>query len=190
MAGKADILIQAGHEGRHSGATGAEGPLGREIDWTPIVADAATQALINAGISVIREDANLYGEYHVKLALFIHFDGSKKACQSGASIGYSKQSDAPAALAWKQLYSNYWPYTWMNDNFTENLRQYYGFKYTLTTDAELVLEFGELTCLEQARWLKPRLKWLGHLLAHFASQRIGKGSIPPPVPLVTEPLVA
>jgi hypothetical protein len=64
--------------------------------------------------------------------------------------------------------------------FTENLRQYYGFQYTNTSDAELVLELGEITCREQAKWLKPRLEWIGDLLAHFISARLGMGNVPDP----------
>lgn len=184
MAGKADVLIQAGHEGRKSGKTGAVGPLGNEIDWTPIVADIATKILSEAGVSVIREDARLYGTYRVTLAIFIHFDGSGSSCSSGASIGYNDASDKPAANAWKALYGQYWPFKWMPDNFTVNLSQYYGFSYSLTSDAELVLELGEITCLEQAQWLKPRLVWLGQLLAHFISKRIGKGEIALPKVIV------
>ena len=183
MAGKADVLIQAGHEGRASGKTGAVGHLGKEIDWTPIIADVATNVLSEAGVSVIREDARLYGPYKVTLAVFIHFDGSDSKCSSGASIGYDDESDKPAAQAWKELYGKYWPFKWMPDNFTPNLAHYYGFSYTLTSDAELVLEFGEITCLEQAQWLKPRLIWLGQLLAYFISKRIGKGNLVAPKPL-------
>ncbi|EAW34151.1 hypothetical protein [Lyngbya sp. PCC 8106] len=179
---QADVLIQAGHEGRTSGATGADGPLGGEQEWTPIVADEATRILREAGVKVIREDAFLGGKYDVKVAVFVHFDASSPSCNSGASIGYDDRTDQDAAKAWKELYSQYWPFKWMPDNFTSNLRNYYGFKYTRTSDAELVLEFGELTCLEQAEWLKPRLKWLGALLAHFLSQRINKGNIADPGP--------
>ncbi|WP_460610551.1 hypothetical protein [Hymenobacter terrigena] len=177
MSEQADVLIQAGHEGRLTGKTGAEGPLGREIEWTPIVADAATAALRAAGISVIRKPALLDGVYEVALAIFIHFDGSDSPCDSRASIGYDYDSDKPAADEWKALYSNYWPYGWMPDNFTVDLRQYYGFKACITSDAELVLELGEITCLKQAKWLKPRLAWIGELLAHFISKRLGKGGI-------------
>ncbi len=53
-----DVLIQAGHEGRTSGNTGTTGPLGNEIDWTPIVADEATRILIEAGVSVARVNAD------------------------------------------------------------------------------------------------------------------------------------
>jgi len=178
---EADVLIQAGHEGRTSGATGAESQWGSELEWTPVVADEATRILRNAGVNVIREDAYLDSEkYKVKLAIFIHFDGAKPPCNSGASIGYDDVSDKPAADHWKELYSKYWPFQWMHDNFTVNLRGYYGYKFTITSDAELVLELGELSCKDQALWLRPRLRWLGTLLAHFISARLNMGNIPDP----------
>ncbi|MEM7011454.1 MAG: 3D domain-containing protein [Verrucomicrobiota bacterium] len=177
----ADILIQAGHENRTSGATGAESEWGSEQEWTPIVADEATRILRDAGISVIREDAFLDPDkYRVNLALFIHFDSADPVCRSGASIGYDDPTDKPAADDWKSLYSRYWPFRWMSDNFTNNLRNYYGYRYTITSDAEMVLELGELTCREQALWLKTRLLWLGALIAHFASGRLRKGNVPDP----------
>ena len=55
----ADVFIQAGHENTPDNKTGGEGPLGNEIDWTPIVADEATRILRQAGVSTIREDASL-----------------------------------------------------------------------------------------------------------------------------------
>jgi hypothetical protein len=188
-AQSADVLIQAGHEGRpnkYSTATGAVGKIGkrtvREIDWTPIVANEATRILRDAGVSVIRVNADeIRGKkYNVKDAVFIHFDGSNKACSSGASIGYDDNSDKPAADVWKALYKKYWPYKFNMDNFTTNLSQYYGFASTVTSDAELVLELGEITCETQAKWLEPRLKWHGRLIAHFLSKRINKGKIPDP----------
>lgn len=172
MSGKADVFIQAGHENRVTGKTGAESQWGKERDWTKIVADVASHELGLRGISVIREDASLFGKYHVKLALFIHFDGDKKPCQSGASIGYNDATDKPAADAWRALYSKYWKFRWMPDNFTKDLRGYYGFSYTVTTDAELVLELGEITCKEQALWLRSNLRFIGVLIADFAESRV------------------
>jgi hypothetical protein len=185
---RADVFIQAGHEGRTTGTTGAPGPLGNEIDWTPIVANEATRILREAGVTVIRENAFLSGRYDVKVAIFIHFDGSDSPCASGASVGYNDPTDRPAADEWKQLYSRYWPYRWMDDNFTANLRGYYGYRYTNTTDSEFVIELGEISCREQAEWLKPRLKWLGALIAHFLSKRINKGNVPDPGPFNALPL--
>lgn len=173
----AEIYIQAGHEGRTRGATGTQSEYGREIDWTPIVADEATRILREAGISVIRSNADRRRFSKVDLALSIHFDGCKQGCATGASIGYDDPTDKPAAIAWKEFYSQYFRFKWQEDNFTENLRQYYNFKFTITSDAELVLELGDLTCPEQALWLKEHLNEIGHLVAYFAADRIGKSEL-------------
>lgn len=171
---RAQIYIQAGHEGRTKGATGTSSTYGNEIDWTPVVADEATKILRDAGISVIRSHAD-HREYSiVDLALSIHFDGCATQCGSGASIGYDDPTDKPAADAWKTYYSTFFEHKWHKDNFTKNLSNYYNFKYTITRDAELVLELGDLTCPTQAKWMKKNLKNIGHIVAYFAAERIGK----------------
>ncbi|MGB0849880.1 MAG: N-acetylmuramoyl-L-alanine amidase [Bacteroidia bacterium] len=171
---RAEIYIQAGHEGRTKGSTGTSSKYGNEIDWTPVVADEATRILKEAGISVIRSDADRRKYSVVDLALSIHFDGCEKQCATGASIGYDDITDKPAADEWKAYYSTFFKHKWHKDNFTKNLRYYYNFKYTITKDAELVLELGDLTCPEQAQWMKNNLKNLGHIVAYFAAKRIGK----------------
>jgi N-acetylmuramoyl-L-alanine amidase len=171
---RAEIYIQAGHEGRTKGSTGTSSKFGNEIDWTPIVADEATRILREAGISVIRTNADHRKYSVVDLALSIHFDGCAKTCATGASIGYDDPTDKPAAEEWKAFYSNYFKHKWHEDNFTKNLRYYYNYKYTITRDAELVLELGDLTCPTQAKWMKKNLNNLGHIVAYFAAKRIGK----------------
>jgi len=181
----ADVFIQAGHENTPDNKTGGEGPLGNEIDWTPIVADKATRILRKAGVSTIREDASLKRperqneRFRVRIAVFLHFDDPDGG-ETGASVGFKGSSDEPAAAAWKKLYSKFFPFPFMRDNFTPDEAGYYGFKFTVTTDAEFLIEFGDLGSLRQARWMKPRLKWMGRLLAHFLSQRIDKGNVPLP----------
>ena len=171
---RAEIYIQAGHEGRTKGSTGTSSSYGNEIDWTPVVADEATRILREAGISVIRSKADHRKYSIVDLALSIHFDGCATQCGSGASIGYDDYTDKPAADDWKAMYSNHFKHKWHEDNFTKNLSNYYNFKYTITRDAELVLEMGDLTCPTQAKWMKKNLKNLGHIVAYFAAKRIGK----------------
>ncbi len=175
----ADVLIQAGHEGRRTGATGAESKYGKEIEWTVIVADEATKILREAGISVIRTGAKIKVS-RVKLAIAIHFDGSTKSCASGASIGYPIDGYKPLASRWKKEYSKIFPYKWMRDNFTRNLRKYYGYKYVFEKDGFLLLELGELSCKKQALWLKPRLKKIGHLIAFFISKELNKDGVSKP----------
>jgi len=187
----ADVLIQAGHEGLTTGPTGACGSLGCEIDWTPIVANEAARILRNAGVSVIRADANFDlpdRTYSVEAAVFLHFDGSDNECTTTASVGYPTDSelsshlteDAEMAAEWKTFYKEFWSFNFMNDNFTDGLNRYYGFYPVTASRGMLLIEFGEVSCLEQAQWLKPRLKFLGGLVAHFLSKRIEKGNVPLP----------
>jgi hypothetical protein len=178
-----DVFIQAGHLNTPDDKTGASASWGNEIDWTPVVTNRATQLLRQAGIAVIKEDASIKNtnkRFEVKLAVFIHFDGSTNPAADGASVGYNDSSDSPAAQEWKQLYSKYWPFGWNEDNYTNDLRNYYGFEHTITQDAEVVLELGMLTNFTEGTWLKPRLEWLGSLVAHFLSKRIGMGGVPDP----------
>lgn len=184
----ADVLIGAGHEGRP--ASCARFPkracnLGTagERERTPLVADEAARVLRAAGVNVIRVPADFDGRYDVRSAVFIHYDGNAKPCSSGASIGYHHSSDQPAAAAWKALYSKYFRFGFQPDNFTKNLRNYYGFRQVSASDSALVLELGELTCPAQRAWLEPRVTWEGRLIAHFISLRIGKGNVPDPGPM-------
>ena len=179
-----DVVIQAGHEDTPDDKTGGEGPLGNEIDWTPIVANEAVRLLRAAGVNAIKETAHIkvtHQKYRCKLALFIHFDAPDHG-ESGPSVGYDHPSDASAAKEWKDLYKEFFPFndTWQPDNFTEDEHKYYGFKFTATSDAEFLIELGDLQSLRQAQWLKPRLKWLGNLIAHYVSKRIGQGDIAKP----------
>jgi len=182
-----DVLISAGHEGRpascphfphHKCNLGAAG----ERTWTPIVADAAAQVLRKHGLSVARLPADFGGTYRVKAAVFIHFDGSAPACQSGASIGYHRDADVAAADAWRTLYSRYFPFRFQPDNFTSSLQDYYGFRQVDASAGSLVLELGEVTCPAQHAWLAPRLQWEGRLIAYFLSRLAGKGNVPDPGP--------
>jgi len=166
-----DVLIQAGHEGRISGNTGASSKYGEEIEWNRIVANEATRVLREAGVKVIRSSANIPIS-RVKLAIAIHFDGSKKPCSSGSSIGYGNPNHKVLADNWKSIYKKVFPFKWMQDNFTKNLSRYYGYKYVFTQKGFILIELGELTCPKQARWLKPRLKRLGRLIAYFIANEL------------------
>jgi hypothetical protein len=147
--------------------------------------------LRQAGVNAVKETAHIkvtHQKYRCKLALFLHFDDPGGPTESGPSVGYSHRSDAPAAEAWKTLYKEFFSFNdrWRPDNFTEAEHHYYAFRYMAASDAEFLIEFGDLHSLRQAQWLKPRLAWLGSLLAHFVSVRTGIGQIAKPAPLVAQ----
>ena len=165
------VVIQAGHEGRNSGKTGSYYKGISEVKWNVFVANEVSKELTLWGIKNKRVPAKL-PFLKAKIAVAIHFDGAKRACSSGASVGYKDSNSKEFATRWRRLYSRYYPFSWQKDNFTKNLSNYYGYYYI---DAEkfLVLELGEITCKKQVRWLKPRLKKIAKMVAFAIAKELG-----------------
>src|SRR5262249_695516 len=93
-----DVVIQAGHENTPDDKTGGEGPLGKEIEWTPIVANTAVAALRAAGVNAIKETAHIkvtHQKYRSILALFVNFDDPDHG-EAGPSLRHSPSHDAGA----------------------------------------------------------------------------------------------
>jgi N-acetylmuramoyl-L-alanine amidase len=167
------VIVQAGHEARTSGNTGATGSKYKETEWNTIVADEVAQRLTEWDIDVKRIPAKVPKFSRAKIAVSIHFDSAKKPCRSGASIGYPNKNSYDFARRWETLYRSHFPFGWHKDNFTQNLKNYYAYKQI---DAEqfLVLELGEITCDKQTAWLQPRLKKIAHLIAYAIATELGK----------------
>lgn len=198
----ADVVLQAGHQGKRrnrgsSGTTASHGAAGiakPEHEMTPIVADAAADILRANGVDVLRVPGVFPRRVSVRLGLALHFDGSGTPCASGASVGYPpgrpRGSNKPTADLWKEIYGEIWPFGWMKDNFTKNLSGYYGYSWMSTDIAEMLIEFGEISCPEQDDWLQPRLEWLGGVVAHFVG-RVLEVPVPEPGPFGgTAPIAA
>ena len=165
------VVVQAGHEGRVIGNTGAVSGKLQEVEWNIIVANEVAKQLRKWDIEVKRVPADTK-LIKAKIAVAIHFDGTSKKCSSGASIGYNSDASKEFAKRWKRAYSHYFPFAWQEDNFTRNLANYYGFYY-IRADKFLVLELGEITCKKQTKWLKSRLKRVGQLIAYTIARELG-----------------
>jgi len=159
-----DVVIQAGHEGRTKGNTGAVGEIYNEQEWNILVANQVAKRLKEWNINVKRVPAKL-SFLKTNIALSIHFDGSVKPCSSGASIGYPNKNSYEFAQKWKKAYTKYYPFKWHKDNFTKNLKHYYGYRQ-IYAKKFLLLELGEITCNKQTKWLKPRLNKIAFLIAY------------------------
>lgn len=166
-----DVIIQAGHEGRTSGNTGAQTKDYKEVVWNALVADEVAKKLRSWDIEVKRVPAKV-ALHRAKIAISIHFDSAQIPCNSGASVGYPNENSYAFAQAWKKLYKAYFPFTWHKDNFTRNLSHYYAYKW-IQAEKFLVLELGELSCDKQTSWLKPRLKKVAHLVAYAIARELG-----------------
>jgi hypothetical protein len=170
-----DVVVQAGHEGRpascapnhvHACNIGASSSAGREIVWTPIVADAITAALRAAGLRVARRPADYPQHDTARVAIFIHFDGSEPACASGSSVGFPATTSHAFVAAWERTYRAEFPYKFVGENISSNEERYYGF-HKVDAPQKMLIEYGEITCPAQAAWLAPRLHQLGALTARF-----------------------
>jgi hypothetical protein len=170
-----DVVVQAGHEGRpascapnhvHACNIGASSPAGREIVWTPIVADAVTANLRAAGLRVARRPADYPQHDTARVAIFIHFDGAVPACASGASVGFPPTTSRKFVTAWEHAYRRYFPFHFAGENISSNEEHYYGF-HKVDAPQKMLIEYGELTCPTQAAWMRPRLRALGVFTAHF-----------------------
>lgn len=166
------VIIQAGHEGRGIGNTGSRSHLYSETVWNIYVANEIAKQLKAWGIEVKRVPADINQTLKAKIAVAIHFDGANKRCSSGASIGYPDENSKEFAKKWKSLYKPYFPFKWHKDNFTENLKNYYGYA-KIKAEKFLVLELGEISCPKQVKWLKPRLKTVAHLIAYAIAKELG-----------------
>jgi N-acetylmuramoyl-L-alanine amidase len=166
------VVIQAGHEGRTSGNTGAVSKKYKETDWNIFVADEVAKRLRSWNIDVKRVPAKVTS-IRAEIAIAIHFDSAKHPCHSGASIGYPHTNSFKFAQQWKKLYKAYYPFKWHHDNFTDNLKSYYAYK-KIHAKKFLVLELGEITCDKQTKWLYPRLTKIAHLIAYAIATELGK----------------
>jgi hypothetical protein len=170
-----DVVVQAGHEGRpascapnhvHACNLGASSAAGREIRWTPIVADAVTATLRAAGLRVARRPADYPQHDAARIAVYIHMDGSDPPCLSGASVGFPATTPHRFIAAWERAYRPFFPYRFVGENISTNESNYYGFRKVDAPD-KFLIEYGELTCPVQAAWLAPRLRELGAFTARF-----------------------
>jgi hypothetical protein len=172
-AATADVVIQAGHQGRpascapnhvHACNIGASNGTDREMAWTPIVADAVATKLRAAGYRVIRRPADYPEHDTARVFVAIHFDGAVPACASGTSVGFPATTPHRFIAGWEKAYRP--PFRFVGENISTNEEHYYGF-HKADAPYEMLVEYGEITCPAQAAWLRPRLRDLGALTATY-----------------------
>lgn len=178
-----DVIVQAGHEGRSSGVTGAAANGLREILLTPVIADSMTDMLVGLGYTVLRLPADGLTSQKAKIAIAVHLDGTPT---SGAQMLFDDATDKPLAdslrLDWSRVYTKF-----IRDNTSPladntGYSRYYGFKYWSTTDGEVVMEFGSIgDPLQAALWAQPGYAaWAGRYMATSIANRLGSALKLPP----------
>lgn len=118
------LVVQMGHVGRTSGATGAPG----EQAFTQTVGNACSALLNRGGWQVRLIPADPPSSYYRGDAFVaVHADGNNNPDVSGCSVGYRNSAGQGLAHAWRDAYIRRGgPKVWHPDNYTTNLGQYYG----------------------------------------------------------------
>lgn len=147
-----DIVLQVGHFPRKTGKTGGSGNFVTEQQVAALVASMIYQQLVASGINAVIVGADGNPQLSSSVFLSFHTDSSANQCAVGPSIGYDDTKDAEnmkyiaAALA---MSLGYKLDDFMKDNYTSNLRHYYGYKLADVSKFEGLLEMAELSCPSQ-----------------------------------------
>lgn len=139
------LVVQMGHSGRTSGATGAPG----EMAFTEAVGEACRR-LLNRGAWVVRTIAAdpAASAYRGDAFFAVHADGSTNPNVRGASVGYQTAEGAGLAHAWRATYVALgFTGPWNGDNYTVNLAQYYGVRTAVQEGNRraCIIECGTIT---------------------------------------------
>lgn len=145
----AHIVIQMGHVPRTSGATGTY----REQEFNKAIGPALRDALAARGhqVSLIGADESVPQPANVFVAL--HTDGNTNKSIKGASVGYPDAAGGKLAAAWKRAHQRHgYPSGFHADNYTKNLRYYYGFGKS-SAQYRFLAEHGTTTNPDDEAWL-------------------------------------
>ncbi len=162
---KYDLILQIGHFPRKTGRTGGQGKMVSEQEMSALVAVSLIQRLSqlkvnNAPIKTLLIGADDFNPgLKSKIFLALHTDSTEKGCLVGPSVGYQKIGDASGmhgiALA-LAITLDIDAQSFMKDNYTSGLSQYYAYASFNTDSFRGVLEMSELTCPTQEQKLLTR----------------------------------
>lgn len=149
------LVVQMGHSGRTSGATGAPG----EMAFTEAVGAACVRLLNQGGWSVRAIPADpAASAYRGDAFVAVHADGSTNPAIRGASVGYQTAQGGDLAHAWMAAYARRgFTGPWHPDNYTVNLAQYYGVRTAVQEGnrAACIIEAGTITNAEDRALMDP-----------------------------------
>ena len=149
-----NCVVQAGHVPRTRGATGAQGLLGTEQQFTLKTATYVQKWLTLRGwtCEMIGADDDVPDS---SVFVAIHHDGARSSKARGPSVGYPPGDDQSkrAAQEWKRSFGQAYPGpSFRPDNYTDGLKYYYGYRKTRAS-VRLVCEHGFGSNPEDARFM-------------------------------------
>ena len=144
-----DVIIQPGHYGRTTGATGASGSMVSEQEIVAYLVGSVTHRLRMQGFNVIVVPADNVVARNAKIFLAVHAEGSPSPCSAGPSLAYKAGTTPYAMHAIGLGISRAMGYDYKNfraDGYTNNSAHYYMYNRVNADKLTGLLEIGEITC--------------------------------------------
>lgn len=178
------VLVQAGHaaprDPNHLNETGTAG----EIELVTAIRDELVRLLrLDKRFRVLSMPGLIPHGTKCDAALFLHADGSGNKTASGYSFGYPayRVNGALAETIDREFQKIPGHPPHHRDNYTADMRGYYGFNRVDTAGPEVLVEHGFLTNPKEAAWLRSNVKTLA-AAEHKALMRYFGMSVPKPKP--------
>jgi hypothetical protein len=150
------LVVQMGHVGRSTGATGAPG----EQAYTAAVGASCARLLDGRGgwaVRLIVADPPL-AQYRGDAFVAVHADGSTNPAVRGASVGYQNLDGGQLAGAWRLAYTELgFTGPWHPANYTTNLAGYYGVRNAVNQGNRraCIIECGTITNADDRAIMQP-----------------------------------
>ena len=167
-----DIIVQMGHSGRYTGATGTAG----EREFNEAVGHEIGELAKNAipRFLLIPADPTIFPK--TKLLLALHADGSNNKLAKGSSVGYPPTSNPDFAHVIHRNYGELSHFTQRKDNYTRGQSKYYLWR-KIKSDYYCLIELGFLTNVEQRTWLLSHTKEIAsnlfNTIINFLKEKYG-----------------
>jgi N-acetylmuramoyl-L-alanine amidase len=164
----AKIVIQRGHVGRKTGATGTAG----EQEYVIKLSKCLKRQLGFFNYDVEMIDAKIDKSIKADVFIALHCDGAANEEAHGFCLGYPKdKGDLAAAI--KRRYEVGTQLTFRGYNITKNLSEYYAWPLTKNCKGQALVEVGFLTNPEEADWLNKHLEVVAKAIARGVREFLG-----------------
>ena len=151
-----DLIVQMGHVGRTTGATGARGEmafnksLGEAINHIFVAEHPDIRFRLMKADNWYKPEPNL-----TKLFFSIHADGSSNPLARGFSVGYPPDSDNAFAEYVVEAYDILTDFPQRPDNYTNGLKFYYAWRNNhVKANYYCLLEHGFMSNAYESDWIK------------------------------------